>query len=225
MSKKYNRFFAVLFFLPVAFSAAAQDQGFKTTLDFTIEKNGGAICEVTNKYTASYWDYWTKAVGNNTSIINNEMKKIFPKYHLSDFNHSQNANERSNTVKFRIDGMMNINKNGKWEADLGSKDPNITKVSNTEFLLIEGTQTMKIHLPSGTSDAKVEKDSFGKAMLTFSPSGGGGMGNITRYAGIALALAGIFLFIRNRKSGEQQTEHKAVREKSRSAINQEISNN
>lgn len=185
----------------------AQDNtpGFKTTLDMTMNESGSVICEVTNKYTASYWDWWTKAIGSNTSIINNQLKKLFPKYHLTDFKHSQDPNERTNTVKFKIDGMMNINKNGKWQADLDQKDPNITKVSNKEWLLVDEGETLKLHLPAGTNDSKLEKNSFGKAILTYSPTSGGGMGAIMKYAGIFIALIGIGLLIRNLMSKKTKT--------------------
>jgi len=179
-------------------SAQIGSSGFKTTLDFTINESGSTICEVTNKYTAAYWDWWTKAVGSNTSIINNSLRKLFPKYHLSEFKHSQDPNERTNTVKFKIDGMMNINKSGKWEAELDQKDPNITKVSNTEWLLVEEGETLKMHLPPGTKNSKVEKNSFGKAVLTYPVSTGGGMTAALRYGGILIALIGVALFIRNR---------------------------
>ena len=164
----------------------------------TINESGAVICDITYKYNAALWDTWTKIVGSNTSIINNQLRKMFPKYHLSDFKHSQDANERSNTIKFKIDGMMNINKSGKWEAELDKKDPNITKVSNTEWLLVEGGETLKIHLPSGTKNSKVEKNNFGKAVLTYPVSTGGTMNAVLRYGGILIALAGVALFIRNR---------------------------
>ena len=179
-------------------SAQIGEKGYKSTFDMTMDASGTVICEVTNKYNAALWDNWTKMVGTNTSIINNGLRKLFPKYHLSDFKHSQDANERSNTVKFKIDGMMNINKSGKWEAELDQKDPNITKVSSSEWLLVDGGETMKIHLPAGTKNSKVEKNSFGKAILTYPVSTGGTMNAVLRYGGILIALAGVALFIRNR---------------------------
>src|SRR6185503_8566713 len=69
---------------------------------------------------------------------------------------------------------------------------------NTEWLLVEGGETLKIHLPSGTKNSKVEKNSFGKAMLTYPVSTGGAMTAALRYGGILIALAGVALFIRNR---------------------------
>lgn len=201
MKKNILSFLIAILLMHFANTISAQigSKGYKSTFDFTMDKSGTVVCEVTNKYNAAVWDSWTKMVGTNTSIINNLLRKLFPKYHLSDFKHSNDPNERTNTVKFKIDGMMNINKNGKWETELGQKDPNITKVSSTDWLLVdEGGETLKIHLPAGTKNSKVEKNSFGKAVLTYSASAGGPMNAVLRYGGILIALAGVALFIRNR---------------------------
>ena len=215
---------SVLFFIAINYAVQAQENtaGYKTSVDMTVDNVGSVICEYNTKYNAAYWDNFTKTIGTNTSILMNNLIKLFPKYHLSEFNYSQDANERSNKVKFKIDGMMNINKNGKWEADLEKKNPDITKLSDKEFLLIEEGATLKIHLPPGTDDAKVEKNSFGKALLTYSPNTSSGMGNIFRYSGILIALAGAWLLFKNRKGAktkpvlntvyEQITPHKEINE-------------
>ena len=173
--------------------------GVKTTLEMTFNKVGSVTCELNNKYNAAYWDHFMKTVGNNTSIIMNQMKKSFPKYHLSDFNYSQDVNERSNKIVFRMDGAININKDGKWEAELDQKNPDITRLTDKDFLLIDEGNTLKIHLPPGTHDAKVEKNSLGKARLTFSPAGGNGSRNFMLYAGLLIAVAGGGLMYKNRQ--------------------------
>lgn len=200
MKKNILNTLVVFLMILIAQKSYAQigSTGYKSTFNFTMNESGSTICEVTNKYTAAYWDWWTKAVGSNPSIINNSLRKLFPKYHLSEFKHSQDPNERTNTVKFKIDGMMNINKSGKWETELDKKDPDITKVSNTEWLLVDEGVTLKIHLPPGTKNSKVEKNNFGNAVLTYPVSTGGGMTSALRYGGILIALAGVALFIRNR---------------------------
>lgn len=234
MKKNILNILIAFLIILIADKSAAQigSSGFKTTLDFTINESGSTICEVTNKYTAAYWDWWTKAVGSNTSIINNSLRKLFPKYHLSEFKHSQDPNERTNTVKFKIDGMMNINKSGKWEAELDQKDPNITKVSNTEWLLVEDGETLKMHLPPGTKNSKVEKNSFGKAVLTYPVSTGGGMTAALRYGGILIALIGVALFIRNRMKPKiklvvntSQSQDVAQKETTVSNITNQVSSN
>jgi hypothetical protein len=193
----------------------------KTSIEMTADNVGAIICEYNTKYNAAYWDNFTKTIGNNTSIIMNNLKKVFPKYHLSDFNYSQNQNEQSNKVTFKIEGMMGINKAGKWEADLDKTNPDITKVSDKEYLLVEEGAILKLHLPSGTDDAKVEKNSFNKAILTYSPSSVGGSGKIMRYAGILLALAGVFLLFKNRQRAKVQPGIRTIYQQA-TAPNQQI---
>lgn len=183
------------------FDALAQeDQGYKTSIDMTMDEVGAVNCEFSTKYNAAAWDNFTRTIGNNTSILKNMLIRTFPKYILSDFNYSQDAGERTNNMKFKIDGMLRINKNGRWMADLEKKDPDITKISDREFLLLFEGNTMKIHLPEGTSDAKIEKDTFGKALLTYPAEETGMTWKILIFLGIALALAGGFLLYRNLKA-------------------------
>jgi hypothetical protein len=191
----------------LSFATQAQESptGYKTTVDMEIDSKGSVLCEFNTKYNASMWDIFTRTIGNNTSILKNNLIRTFPKYVLTDFQYSQDAGERTNKIKFRINGMMNINKNGKWEADLERKNPDITKISNREYLVVEEGITMKLKLPPGTSDSKVEKNSFGTAILTYSAKeGSGGMMGMLRYAGYALILAGGWLFYRFRFAGSKQ---------------------
>jgi hypothetical protein len=203
----------------------------KTSMEMTVDNVGAIVCEYTTKYSAAYWDNFTKTVGSNTSIIMNGLVKVFPKYHLSDFSYSQDQNERSNKVKFKIEGMIGINKQGKWEGDLDKTNPDITKVSDKEYLVVEEGAILKIHLPSGTDDAKVEKNSFNKAILTYSPSSVGGSGKIMRYAGILLALAGGFLLFKSRQRAKVQTGIRTIYQQvtphnqvNQPEINKEIAN-
>ncbi len=200
-------------------TAIAQEYSYKTAVDVSVDNVGTATCEYKTKYTAAYWDLFTKTIGTNTSILKNNLIRMFPKQLLSDFKYSQEADEKTNTVTFKVNGMMKLDDDGKWEADLEKKDPDITKISNTEFLLIEDGNTMKIHLPPGTTDAKVEKNSFGKAMLTYSAKQGGMMGWLMMGAGILCILGGGFLMYKNSKQNQgtpirtiydQQQEHKQV---------------
>lgn len=200
--KKYFLFTIALFISCIINTAFAQDQqdpGYKTITDITVDEIGDAVCEFKTKYNAQWWDFFTKSVGGNTSIIKNNLLRIFPKYELTDFNYTQDADERTNTVKFKILGMMYINKNGKWTADLDQKNPDITKVSDKDFLLIEQGNQLKIHLPPGTEGAKIEKDSFGEAVLTYPANESGGFGKIFLIGGLLMMAAGGFFLYRNMK--------------------------
>lgn len=198
----------ILFSLFNAYALPAQQQveGMKQVFDVTLDELGNANVEVSMKLNASQWDMFKKNLGTNTSILKREMEKALPKYYLSDFNYSEDAMERSYKMKFKVAGLAGLNGKDAWEAKLESKNPDITKLSDKEFvmnatymnngMLIQ--QTQKIHLPSGASGAKIEKDSFGKAVLTFSTSGAI-MPRVITYAGILLVLVGCWLLYKNSK--------------------------
>jgi hypothetical protein len=195
----------------VAFSClllvvAAQEEvkGLKQVFDITVDELGNATVEVSMKLNASQWDMFKRNVGNNSSVLKREIEKSLPKYFLSDFNYSEDAMDRSYKLKFKALGLASINSNGKWESKLETKDPDITKLSDRDFvmnmdyatngMLIQ--QTQKIHLPPSAQDAKIEKDSFGKAIMTYS-TGAGMASRASLFVGIGLILAAGVLFIRN----------------------------
>jgi hypothetical protein len=201
--------------LLIALAANSQQEvnGLKQNFDITMDNKGDAMCEVSMKLNASQWDMFKKNLGNNTSILKREMEKALPKYFLSDFNYSEDAMDRSYTVKFKAQGLCIINKNGKWEGKLDSKNPDVTKLSDREFVINSNMvsdgvfiqQVQKIHLPSGAEGAKIEKDSFGKAILTYS-TGEGGSSKLTLFGGIGLILAGGGLFFKNRMGAKNKLQ-------------------
>lgn len=65
-------------------------------------------------------------------------------------------------------------------------------------------QTMKIILPKSASDAKIEKDSFDKMLLTYnSPVPSGTFSSILRYLGFILIAASLWLFYKNFTAARQ----------------------
>lgn len=198
MKQTLNKIYFLCFFSLLSLALKAQDGvPIKITTDITIDKIGNAMCEFKTKYNAMYWDNFLKTVGSNTSILKNQLIKAFPKYELTDFKYSQDADDRTNSIQFKMLGVMNINKDGKWSTDLDQKNPDITKLSEKDFLLVEDGNSMKIHLPEGTTDAKIEKNNFGKAVLTYPADLRGPMGNWPLYLGLGMLVAGGFLLFRN----------------------------
>lgn len=186
------------------FSSRAQEssKGYKENLEMNADDKGDITVVSKIKYNAATWDYIKQQHGTDPSVLKNNIKRQFPKYVVTDFDIKNDDMERTSTIKFKIQGSIKVNENGKWVAELDSKNPDITKLSETQFLMVdeENAQTSKINLPKSASDAKIEKDSFGKAILTYSaPVSGGGLGNIIQYLGILVAAAGGFLFYKNRK--------------------------
>lgn len=176
-------------------------KGYKINIEMTTDEKGDAAVNVTIKYNAQTWDMVKQTHGADASVLKNIWRKEFPKYELTEFDIKPDDAERTSISKFKILGMLKVDENGKWIASLDQKNPDITKISDNQFLLVDATtaQTLKINLPKSATDAKVEKDSFGKAILTYNaPVSGGGAGNIIKYLGFLVAAGGIFMFFKNR---------------------------
>ena len=207
MNSKILKIFSCIIALQLyIFHTQAQEvvQGLKQTFDITMDDLGNAEVQVSMKLNASQWDAFKRNIGNNTSVLKRGMVEALPKYYLTDFNYSEEQMDRTYKMKFKVLGLCTTNKNGKWEAELESKNPDITKLSDREFVMTQDMmsdgmliqQTQKLHLPSGASGAKVEKDSFGKAVLTYS-TGAGLLPTIINITGLLLIVAGCWIFYRN----------------------------
>lgn len=181
---------------------AQESKGYKETLEMNADEKGDITVVSNIKYNAATWDYVKQQHGTDPSVLKNNIKRQFPKYVVTDFDIKNDDMERTSTIKFKIQGSIKVNENGKWMAELDSKNPDITKLSETQFLMVDedNAQTSKINLPKSASDAKIDKDTFGKAVLTYNaPVSGGWLGNIIKYLGILLAAAGAFFFYKNRQ--------------------------
>jgi hypothetical protein len=197
---KYTLVLLLTVFLFIKTMAQDASKGYKETLEMNADEKGDVIVNSNIKYNASTWDFAKQRHATDPSVLKNLFKKAFPKYQLTDFDIKNDDMERTSTIKFKILGLLKIDENGKWIAELDSKNPDITKVSETQFLMVDegSAQTSKINLPKSASGAKIEKDSFGKAILTYTaPLSGRGLGNIIKYLGILVAAGGIFLFFKN----------------------------
>lgn len=182
--------------------AQESSKGYKETLEMNADEKGDITVVSNIKYNAATWDYIKQQHGTDPSVLKNNIKRQFPKFVVTDFDIKNDDMERTSTIKFKIQGSIKVNENGKWVAELDSKNPDITKLSETQFLMVdeENAQTSKINLPKSASDAKIEKDSFGKAILTYNaPVSGGGLGTVIMYLGIVVAAAGAFLLYKNRQ--------------------------
>lgn len=195
-----------LFFI----NASAQVvQGQKVTIDYTADDLGNATIEYSLTLPAAQWDYFKRNIAGNVSLLKRIMERAMPKYFLSDFNYTEDGMNRSYKLKFKAQGVSNMNSSGLWVADLDTKNPDITKLTDRDFVLNEDIlsngslvqTTMKLHLPPSASNAKVEKDSFGKAVLTYSTGSGMGTKALT-ILGVLLVLGGIVLYFRNAQSNK-----------------------
>lgn len=209
MNIKTTMLLALLFSLGLTTKVFAQKNPTKTTIDAVVDDVGNCVLTVSSKYNAQWWDMLKQMGATSASVIKNQFKKAFPKQELTDFDIKSDDMERSVTAKFKVLGMVEMNKNGKWFADLSTpenKEANITKVSDQQFLMIEedNGQTMKIVLPQSASDSKIEKDSFGKMLLTYnSPVPSGTFSTILKYLGFIFIAGGLWLLYKNFMAAKQ----------------------
>jgi len=209
MKKVFVTLFTFCLCLQFSFYGYTQQvyQGLKQTIDMNIDKLGNANIDVSTNLSAAQWDNFKRNIGNNVSLIKRSMERALPKYYLTDFNYTEQAMDRAYDVKFKALGICSMNRNGVWEAKLDTKKPDITKLSNYEFVMTEDIltngalvqQTIKLHLPSVAQGAKVEKDSFGKAEVTYK-TGQDIVSKLITALGIILILSGGWLFYRNSQS-------------------------
>jgi hypothetical protein len=198
----YSIFATVLLCVSTKAKAQESSKGYKENIEMNADEKGDITVISNIKYNASTWDYIKQQHGTDPSVIKNNMKRAFPKYEVTEFDIKNDDMERTTTIKFKILGSLKVDANGKWMADLESKNPDITKISETQFLMVDegSAQTSKINLPKSASGAKIEKDSFGKAVLTYTaPVSGGGLGNMIKYLGFLVIAAGGFLFYKGRQ--------------------------
>ncbi|MBK7347953.1 MAG: hypothetical protein IPP11_00250 [Chitinophagaceae bacterium] len=203
-------FFILVFSLGFTVKVMAQGKSpVKTTIEVVCDDVGNGVLSVSSKYNAQWWDMLKQMGATGASVIKNQFKKAFPKNELTDFEIKLDDLERTVSAKFKVLGMAEMNKKGKWFADLSTpenKEANITKVSDQQFLMIDDQsgQTMKIILPKSASDAKIEKDSFDKMLLTYnSPVPSGTFSSILRYLGFILIAASLWLFYKNFTAARQ----------------------
>jgi hypothetical protein len=209
MKKIFITLFACCLCLQFSICIHAQKvyQGLKQTIDMIIDKLGNADIDVSMNLSAAQWDNFKRNVGNNVSLIKRSMERALPKYYLTDFNYTEQAMDRTYDVKFKALGICSMNRNGLWEAKLETKKPDITKLSDREFVMTEDVltngalvqQTIKLHLPSVAQGAKVQKDSFGKAEVTYK-TGQDIVSKLLTALGIILILSGCWWYYRNLQS-------------------------
>lgn len=182
-------------------------QGLKQTVNMTIDNLGNADMDVYMNLNAAQWDNFKKNIGNNVSLLKRSMERAMPKEYLTDFNYTEQAMDRSYHIKFKALGICSMNKDGVWEAKLDTKKPDITKVSDNAFLMTEDVltngvlvqQTIKLFLPTVAKGAKVEKDSFGKAEITYT-TGQNLMSKAVTGLGVFLLLLGCWFFYKSFQS-------------------------
>ena len=196
-------------------TANAQVSGIKQSITIDLDKVGNATLSFDAKYNASMWDFFKRNIAGNNAILKQQVVRQFPKYVIENFDVKTDDLERNLSMKFTIPGFAYQDEKGKWKAALDSKNPDITKLTEKNYLLVEesSNQTMKINLPDHAENAKVEKDSFGNAFLSYNADLPGGLlSNILKYLGFLVIAAGAYLLYKNfsRKQSPGMQVHKKI---------------
>lgn len=177
----------------------------KLNVKYDVSGLGDAHIEASMTLDASQWDNYKRLIGNNPDILKRQMERTFPGYFLQNFNYKEDVMNRGWTLSFDALGLGKVNSRGQWQVDLNSKNPDITKISDRNYVLTSnysngGTLMQEIdniNFPDVTSDIKQDKDALGKAIFTYSSSAGGGYGGwLSLISGAILFLAGIGLLIK-----------------------------
>lgn len=213
-----NHILTLLLLILCSFQLQAQQElkGTKQKLDITVDEMGNANLSITTKYNASQWDIFKKTVGSNQAYLKRMMIKAMPKYFLTDFEYEEQPMDRSYTFKMKAFAVTQPDENGKWEAELDMKDPDITKLNDHTFtmnlnminngMLIE--QEQKINLPPKAKNAKLEKNSFGSAVLTYQLKTGSSTPYLT-FLGILMILLGAGMLLVNLRKQNQNDKNQS----------------
>jgi LPXTG-motif cell wall-anchored protein len=211
MKKVFIHLFACCTCLFVVLHSRSQEvyQGLKQTVDMRIDQLGNADLDVSMNLNAAQWDHFKQTTGNNVSLLKRAMERALPKYYLTNFSYAEQPMDRTYEMKFKALGICTMNRDGVWEAKLDTKKPDITKLSDREFVMTEDVltngvlvqQTIKLHLPSVAEGTKVEKDSFGKAEITYT-TGQDILSKALTALGILLVLLGGWLFYKSSRTAK-----------------------
>ena len=190
-------------------SAQQEVRGTKQLLEFDIDELGNGEMALTMKLNAMQWDNFKRTTGSNQASLRRLIERGMPAYFFSDFKYEEDPMERTYTFRMKTPAVMKLDKNGKWKTELDMKDPDITQLTDREFrldlnMITDGgfvEQTQKIRLPKKAKNAKIENDSFGKAVLTYELKAKKN-NPITQYAGGLLIIIGLGLLFGNFKKSD-----------------------
>ena len=190
-----------------AFSqVAAQDPTSQTQeFDIKIDKLGDATLELSTKMNQAQWENFKQGpLVNDPSISKRDMERNMSTYVLEDFKRDIDDMNRAVKISVKLKAFAAYNGNGKWSLMLGTKDPQVTKLSDNSYMSTSNTmmngllvqQIYKISFPEGAKDIQQSTDSFGKAIFTY--TSGGGVAAIFKWnniAGALLIIAAVVVFL------------------------------
>ena len=169
-------------------------------IDYKIDKLGDARLELRQKMTASQWqNFKASAIARNPSIFKRDMERSMTAIQIEDFRNEMNEETRSSVTQLTARSVAIYKGKGKWEFKVGTKNPNVTQISDNIYLfsnnLVSGggiiQQLQKVFFPAQASNIKQGTDAYGNAIFTYTLNVEGSSFNFLMFLGIALILAGL----------------------------------
>lgn len=171
-----------------------------------IDKLGDASMELTQKMTASQWEYFKQApIFSDPSISKRDMERNMSTFVIEDFKRDLDEMNRSVKLSLKVKSYAQYKGNGHWTLKIDSKNPQVTKLTDNAYMITGNSaigtslvqQIMKIYFPGNASDVIQTTDEFGKAIFTYDAGSG-----FTSYlswnniVGILLILAAVFFLVK-----------------------------
>ena len=199
-----------VFILTMLFSInlGAQQQYDPTSItqeiNYKIDKFGDARLELRQKMTASQWQYFkASTIARNPSIFKRDLERSMAGVLLEDFKNEMNEETRSSVTQLTARSVATYKGKGKWEFKLGTKDPNVTKISDNIYLFSSNLasgggiiqQLEKVFFPEDASNIKQDTDTYGNAIFTYILDVEGSSFNFLMLFGIVLCIVGLVLML------------------------------
>lgn len=187
----------------------------KLNVKWELTALGDARVEASRVLDAAGWDFYKNTIGNNPDVLKRQMERTFPGYYLQNFNYKDDAMRRSWTLSFDVLGLSKINSKGLWTVDLNSKDPDVTKLNDHNFVVTSNfagqgylsQEVDYVNFPADASDIKQEKNTFGKAIFTYSLNPGGDLSQwLVLALGVIFIIVGILLLVLKTVKPVQKTD-------------------
>ncbi len=167
-------------------------------IEMNIDQLGNATIKVSMKMNAQQWQMWNSNFGNNPAALKREIERGMPGYFLDDFKLEKEDMKRSFELTVRAFGVCKIDKRGNWSFETDEKDANLTKLTDTKYMLVSSPleyggqlqQTFIINFPEEASEIEVEEDSYGKTLFEFKMEDPTSNFNTIRWAGVLFFIIG-----------------------------------
>ena len=193
----------VLFNIRTAAQQSYDPTAITQEIDMKIDRMGDAQMEFRMKMTAAQWlNYKNSMAAQNANIFMRDLERNMSGVILENFKNELNENTRSSVNTITARNMATYKGDGKWELRLDMKDPNITQISDHIYLLAGNLltdsglaqQLQKIFFPDRATNVKLDTDTYGNAMFTYTLNVEKSSISILLILGILLCVAGVVMY-------------------------------